>query len=464
MAQPLCPTLARGALAVRVRCGALAVVAGLVLAAAALPGPAGAQDSPNEPAGPSDPPPQRVLRLPPPAGQAESLPALLARVLPDDPQVRVAQALLQATEERRLQARSRLGPVVGVSTNYGQSEDIEFGVPIDRVVDRAEATLRWNLLNYGNDQAELKGATRDIVAASAEVRRAREEATERIAGAYAELLRAESLLPRAVDRLAAVRRLVQQVQRQNEAGKASEADMQQAQASLLDAEIAQEQLASEVDSARQRLATLVGGEVRPVTPVALPPPTAVEAPRPAVVAAAQERAVAARERVRPLPSLRVPRIDLEMRHALSDRTTPQNTTETQNAWLVTARWDFPVGGEAQARRAEGERRAEAVQAEADRVLNGVQAELLSLGPRIAQGKRAVAQLANQVERYDMLVRAGELQFEAGRRTLAQLVQLHESRFNAEQRLADQASRLLVARMRQLALTGELLPALEQPAD
>lgn len=125
---------------------------------------------------------------------------------------------------------------------------------------------------------------------------------------------------------------------------------------------------------------------------------------------------------------------------------------------------MPVGGEAQARRAEGERRAEAVQAEADRVLNVVQSELLALGPRITQGKRAVAQLANQVDRYDMLVRAGELQFEAGRRSLAQLVQLHESRFNAEQRLADQASRLLAARLRQLALTGELLTALDQPLD
>lgn len=430
----------------------------------AMPLPASAQDSPYEPAGPSAPPAAPVLRPAPAPGQPESLPALLARVLPDDPQVRVARALMEATEERRLQARSRLGPVIGVSTNYGESEDIEFGVPVDRIVDRAEATLRWNLLNYGNDGAELKGAARDMVVAAAEVRRAREETAERIAAAYAELLRTESLLPRARERLAAVQRLVGQVQQQNEAGKASDADAQEAQASLLDAEIALEQLSSEFDSARQRLATLVGGEVRPVLPVTLPPPTAVQAPQPAVVVAARERALAARERVRPLPSLLLPRVDLELRHALSDRTTPQTTTETQNAWLVTARWDFPVGGEAQARRAEVERRAEAVQAEADRVFGGVQAELLALGPRITQGKRAVAQLANQVDRYDMLVRAGELQFEAGRRSLAQLVQLHESRFNAEQRLADQASRLLAARLRQLALTGELLPALDQPLD
>lgn len=132
--------------------------------------------------------------------------------------------------------------------------------------------------------------------------------------------------------------------------------------------------------------------------------------------------------------------------------------------MLTGRWEFPVFGENLARRAEGERRAEAVEAEAERVLQGVVAERQTLPPRIANAERAVAQLTRQIEQYAALLRAGELQFDAGRRSLSQLVQLHDSRYLAEQRRADQAARLLAAQLRQLALQGSLLQALGQPTN
>ena len=403
----------------------------------------------------------------PPAGQAESLQALLARVLARDPQVRVAQLLMQATEERRLQARSRLGPSVGVTVVRGTSQEIEFGRALERRTDRAEAALRWNLYNYGNDAAELDGAARDVIAAAEDLRRAREEVVERIADPYAELLRIDGLLPRSADRLATVRRLVQQVLRQAALGKVSDADALQAQASLLDAEIAHEQTLSEHASARERLAVLVGGDVPTVMPVRLSPAAAeanLAQPHPGLVAAAKDRALAARLRVRPVLSLLAPRVDLDYRQRLSDRTTPQSTNEQRNGWSLTARWELPVGGENQARRAENERRAEAAEAEAERVLQNVLSELVALGPRIANAERAVGQIEGQIAQYTALVRAGELQFEAGRRSLSQLVQLHDSRFAAEQRRAEQAHRLLGARLRQLALSGALLPALGLSGD
>ena len=430
----------------------------------------------------------------PPPGQAESLPALLARVLASDPQVRVAQSLRQATEQRRLQARSRLGPTLSVSANQGGSQETEFGRPVDRSTNRAEASLRWNLYNGGNDLAELRGATRDVLAAGQDVRRAREDTSERLTEVYVDLLRLQTLLPHAAQRLLAVQRLVDQVRQQNQAGKASDADAAQAAASLLDAEIVHEQLLADHDSARQKLVGLVGGEVRAVLPVALPVDGPVDKPAdkpvakpvdkpvdkptdgPALampaaispdaqrsasglIAAAQLRAEAARDRVRPIGSLLAPRIDLELRRQLSDRTLPALTTEQQQVWLISARWDFPLLGETAARRSETQRRAEAAEAEAERVARGALAELQSLGPRIANAERAVAQLDQQIVQFNTLVRAGELQFEAGRRTLAQLITLRESRFNAEQRRVEQAHRLLGARLRLLALTGQLLPAL-----
>lgn len=401
------------------------------------------------------------------AGPPQSVNALLARVLSRDPQVRVAQALLQASEQRRLQARSRLAPTIGLSANHGDSKEVEFGRSLDRRTERVELSLRWNLYNNGNDKAELDGATRDIDAARQDLRRAREEVAERVANAYAELQRLDELLPRSAQRLEAVQGLAKRVQRQTELGKTSEADSQQAQASQLDAEIVHEQLLADRDSAAQRLGALAGEPVTPALPVLLSAPataSALAAPRPGQLGAAQLRAEAAHLRVRPLWSVYTPRIDFEYSQPLSDRTNPSLTTERQRGWLVTARWDFPVGGESLARRSEGQFRAAAASAEAERVLGTVQSELVTLGPRVANAARSVVQLDRQILQYTGLVRAGELQFEAGRRSLGQLIALHDNRFNAEQRRADQAGRMLAAQLRQLALSGGLLQALGQAAD
>ena len=446
------------------------VLLAVCLSPAVVGAPVAAQElhQPDRPWALPAPPP---LPVAPPPGQAESLPELLARVLPRDPQVRVAQLLLAATDERALQARSRLGPTLSITGSKGVSQDQDFGRQFERNTDRSEAALRWNLYNFGNDAAELQGARRDVLAARESVRQAREEVAERLADAYTGVLRVQELLPRSQARLAAVRRLVEQVRRQAELGKASDADAQQAQASLLDAEIAHEQLASDLESAQQRLAVLVGGDPRPVLPVTLPATLPTDALGTAVapdttllpgqVAVANARAEAARVRVRPLASMLAPRLDFEYRQRLSDRTTPQVTTQQRDGWLVTARWEFPLLGENQARRAENERRAEAVEAEAERVLLGVQTERAALPARLATAQRAVAQLDRQIEQYRGLLRAGELQYEAGRRSLTQLVQLHESQFNAEQRRAEQRARVLATQLRQLSLAGTLLPALGQ---
>jgi len=430
----------------------------VMLALAAGSGLAQAQPSPLvAPAMPA-----AAARVPaPPTGQAESLAALLARALPQDPAVQVARALLSATDERRWQARSRLGPALTVNATAGKSLDTELNLPVNRTTDRAELGLRWNLYNAGSDGAELTAVSREVEAAWQDLRRAREESAERVADAYLELLRGEALVPLAAERRAAVQRLVDQVLQQNSAGKVSDADAQQARASLLDAEIAQEQAESERDSARQKLARLVGDEIRPVAALSLPVPLD-DSGSPGLVASAQLRALAARDRVRPRSTLLAPRVDLELRKSLGDRTFPAQTTLQQHAWVLSARWDLPLGGENASRLDEAARRAEAAEADAERVARGVRAELDALLPTLDNTARAIERLDRQIAQYTSIVRSGELQFEAGRRTLAQLIQLHDSRFNAQQRLADQTRKLQGAQLRRLSLTGTLLSALGLP--
>ena len=395
------------------------------------------------------------------AGAPESLAALLARTLHLDPQVRVAQSLLQATQERNVQARSRLYPTFSVTHNSGSSSDLEFNLGVERRTIRTDAALRWNLYNGGNDMAEVGATDVETEAASLDLQRAREEAAERVANAYIDLLRSDSLLPLGQERLDAVRRLVALVQRQLEAGKAAESDAQQAQASLLDAEIAQQQLLADRDSARRKLAALVDATVRPVEPLYLPSPPDGDLVGIASgsMGAARLRADAARARVRPWQTAVAPRLDMEVRQQLTDHTKPQTTTVQQFSAVLVARWDMPLGGETLSRRNETERRAEAAASEADRVERIARAEWLSLSPLIQASTRAIEQLDRQIGHYGQLLRAGEIQFEAGRRSLAQLIALRDSRFTAQQRLAEQAQRQYNARVRQLSLAGGLLPAM-----
>ncbi|MEJ8851702.1 TolC family protein [Variovorax rhizosphaerae] len=402
-----------------------------------------------------------------PSGAPESLQALLARALEQDPQLEVSSALLGVTEERRAQARSRLGPVFSVQGSRGRSQEANFGRNVDGKTDQASMALRWNLFNGGNDIAEFKGSTQDVAAAQQDVRRAREEIGERIGDAYAEILRHEELLPHSMERMKEAKRLLALVQKSNELGKLADVDARQAQAAYLDAEVAHGQLLADLRAARDRMIVITASELRPTLPVKLAPGLlAPDSPMGSagIVAAAKLRADAAEQRVLPWLSSFSPRVDLEYNKLLSNRTVPATDPTELHGWQVTARWDLPLGGENQARRAEGLKRAQAAKAEADRVLRNVQSELATLPPRMRHSEEAIAQLDQQIAQYDELVRVGDLQFQAGRRSLTQLVQLLDSRFVAQQRRAEERLKLLTSRLRYLALRGDFLAAMGLASD
>ena len=82
-----------------------------------------------------------------------------------------------------------------------------------------------------------------------------------------------------------------------------------------------------------------------------------------------------------------------------------------------------------------------------------------IAPRLVSAEQAVVQLQSQAEQYNVLLRAGRVQFEAGRRTLQQLIQLEDGRINVVQRLAEQNNRLDKLRLRLLVLSGRLSSAM-----
>lgn len=412
--------------------------------------------------------PQVNATAPLPVGPAVGLTDVINRVLSRDPQVRAANAQRAAAEQRLKQAQSRYWPVLGLAVVGGRSQEKDINLSVDRRTERADLTLRWNLYNGGNDAAEVSATEREAAATVEDLLRAREEVAERLVDAALDLQRMDRQLPASAERLAGVQALVRQVRRQAELGRIAEVDLQQAITSLVDARLLHDQLLAEREGIRMRLVSLAGEELQrlhpfelngiPLTLAGAVPPGAPEGVH-AGVRSARLRALAARQRVRPMASLLAPRVDVDLSRRVADHTSPPLSTDQHHSWQVGVRWEMPLGGESLARIEEGYNRAEAAEQEAQRVELAARAELAALGPRISSGERAVTLLQRQIDQSTQLIRAGELQFEAGRRSVQQLIALRDQRFSAEQRLAEQLMRLNQARLRQLSLAGALLPGL-----
>ena len=390
------------------------------------------------------------------------LPALLARSVPRDPQVIAAQAMLGVARARYRQARSRLLPNAGIQASGGHGSDLDGALPVERRTEQVEANMRWNLYNGGADLAELQAGQREVAAAEVDVRRAREESAARLAETYFDVQRLARILLLSKVRLAVVDRLVEQMRRQADLGKASELDYQLAQSSRLDAQVVKDGLQADRAAAGIRLATLTSETVGELVDFEFPGLPAqfqsTDVEQHAPLRAAQERAAAARLRVRNAASMTAPKVDFDVRRMLNNNTTPPASSIQRRGWSVFISWDFPLGGENFARRDEAVSRAGAADAEVQRIEQGARADLAGLGPRIGSAERAMALYDEQEKTMALLVRGGAIQFEAGRRNLQQIIQTRDSYFQVQQRHIDQRHRLLLAQMQQRSLCGQLLPA------
>lgn len=403
----------------------------------------------------------------PSAGPQLGLREALAQALAHDPQVAGARALVATADAQGRQARSRLWPTAGLSANYGRGKDMDAARDLDRTTDRSEAFLRWNLFNGLEDSRAIDAQQLAQIGAQAELLRALDEACERVASAYFELLRQQQLAVHAEQRLAEVEALVRRVERQTELGKGAQADAQLAAASRIDARLALDTVQSSQRAAQVQLQVLLGAPVGHALRVqdAAPPPADIQQTLDAWQAQAQQqngqwlaaaaRMAEAQARISTVAPEYLPRVDLDLRRRLYDRTEPAATTAQRRGWSVGLTYEVPLGGAPGARRDEARARADAAEAELRRVRDTVQADLGVARQQALQADRAAPQLTRQRDHWEAVVRASELQYDAGRRSLMQLVDQHDRRFAVQQRDVDNAWQRAIAHLRLRRLGGDL---------
>lgn len=391
----------------------------------------------------------------------------LAQAVARDPQVASARALVAASNAQTRQVTSRLWPSTGLSTSYGRSKDTDGTLDLDRTTNRSEAFLRWNLFNGLEDKRQIDAQRLAEIAAEAELLRALDEVCERVGGAYFDLLRQQQLMGYAERRLHEVEAVAQRVQRQTELGKGSDADAQLAAASRIDARLALEAVQSAQRAAQVQLRVLLGEPAeRPLRVAdAEPPPADLQQSLDAWQAQAQQqngqwlaaaaRVAEAQARISTVAPEYLPRVDLDLRRRLYDRTSPAATTVQQRGWSVGLTYEVPLGGAPRARQDEARARAEAAEADLQRVRDSVQAELGVARQQALQAETAAPQLMRQRAHWEAVVRASELQFDAGRRSLMQLIEQHDRRFGVQQRDADNAWQRASMQLRLRRLGGDL---------
>ena len=341
---------------------------------------------------------------------------------------------------------------------------------MNRRSSQAQGYLRWNLLNGLADKNEIDASAKDVEAARAEAQRAFDDAGERCAQAYFDVLRLQLLAEHSAQRRREVEELGRMVQRQTEAGKGSAADGELVASTLVDARVGDDTVRADLAIARTRLQTLLGtpfgrlGETPPVPlntdDESLEQLVARAKTGNAQWRAAQLRAQAAGARVGIVAPEYLPRLDFELSKRLGGNTSPDNTsTHTQHGWSVNLVYDIPLGGEADAKRTGLQHRALAAEADAQRIGDEVRTQLSEAVQHGSQARDAEPQLEQQVQNLNSVVRANEMLWDAGRRSLLQLIEVRDTRFLAQQRKVDNRLRLISSRVHRLLLTGDLAAAI-----
>lgn len=483
MTLTVCP-FHRVAAAAALSIGLVASGTALCAATGAAAPPASVTSTPAPPAPTTSPPAPAAHAATSPAlasvaphAATSPFPEVLALVMARDPQVRSAREAFNALIAQAGQAKSRLFPRIGLSTNYGRSQEVSQGALFNRSSNRSEGYLRWNLFNGLADRTQIDATDRERLAAIADLQRALDDACQRSIEAYFDWLRLTRQSERSASRVAQVGALAARVQQQWAGGKVTEGDAQLAASSLIDAQFAHETLVADREAARARIETLAGAPLGQPMPWALPADAAtapglaaggaagVDLPLDEALAqarqgngqwrAAEERAEAARLRVGVVPADYLPKLDLDVRRRLADHTAPALDPSQRGSWTVQLSYEIPLGGEIGYKRDELHARAQTALAEAARVGQSVRSDLAATRFRAQQARAALEPLQRQIGYLQDVVRTSELQYDAGRRSLLQLIQLRDQRFTAEQRRADNDYRLLSAQSQWLALSGTL---------
>lgn len=400
--------------------------------------------------------------------RAESLDAVVQDVIESHPTVRSSAALLDAAAERVRQARSNYYPSVGMQAAANKAHDSQLGTRLDRSTRNADAFLRWNLFRGLADYHSVRMANRDREAADEDLADAHERVALQVAAAYLDVLRLRRRLAVAEAYVAQTEALVEDVSKLVAAGKAAPADIDQINVGHIEAQWEVAQLRGELAGAEQGYRLLTGAR-----PGELSDPGNEDAmanldqddmleqvletnPK---VRAAKARAEARGEEVRVAGGALMPRVDLELRKRLLSDIKPDPVVESRDSAQVSLNYEMPLGGGTFSQKREAAARAASAQADLDQARLEAQTNSTQLWNVWSEARRIAPSLTRRAQASDKVVVAYDQQFNAGRRSLQDLIAIRDEHHRAQADVIDNIHAEQLGAMQILALLGRLRESL-----
>ena len=391
------------------------------------------------------------------AARAEPLPAVVDKVLLQQPSVRSAQALLRAAEAQITQVRSDFLPSLGLTYRNSDSRDETVGTPINRNVRRSDASLRWNVFNGATDTSRLRagGFYRD--AADADLDNVLEQVAFEITENYSDVVRLRQLQESLQATIARQERVEANVAHRVEAGRIASAEL-----ALLG------QLRAQLGTAEYRYRLLTGHLPENLVLPAIQPAegdtdidTLVERihernPR---LRAALQRTAARQAEIGVARGSFFPAVDLSYNKRLDNTARPVPVSDTDRSGQLQVSLDIPLGGKNLGRHTEAVERHQAAQADADDLLLKVSKDITDLQRQYAEARLIAPMLEQRVAAAQRVSSAYELHFDAGRRSLNDLSIAQGDLFEAQRSLIENRAQQTTLQAQLLGFAGELREAL-----
>ena len=391
-----------------------------------------------------------------------------------NPEIRQAVSNTEATREERMQAQGQLRPRVDAKVSAGIRElrnpsrrRIGLGGDLLYPVE-GELVLDQLIVDSGTRKAEIRRQAARTDAAAARIEERSEFVALNTSRAYIDYVLQQRLVAIAEDNVTFHQRLTGDLREGVSRGSISIADQQQAEERLQSAKARVVEAREDLDTAAITFQTLTGV---PVDSVSMPPDLSQYLP--ATLAEAEEAArqnnprvqeaindlAAQRELVRSARGEIGPRLNLEGRARVGNDIDgfEGNTRDLQAN--VVMRWNLTNGGINEANVREQQRRADQAHGRLFEVTRTAEEDARTAWSRLQNQSRLVSELETQGKVTDDLLLSYREQFNVGRRSLLDVLDSQNTRFNVQQQVETARMARLYAQYRTLAAANRLIEAL-----
>ncbi len=405
---------------------------------------------------------------------AETLAQAVARAVESFPEVRTARANRRAVGESATQARRAWFPMLDASVGQGtehsnNSNTRALGGDQTFTRQEAEVTLSQLVFDGGVTTGQVRRFEARAEGAQAQLAGAAENAGNRAAQAFLEVMRLRGLTRLAADNVTRHEQTLSQVTLLADSGRGRRADAQQADARLALAQSSLSQLRNQLVQAEASYRHLTGRHPPqlddPESFAAKLPKTADEALAQALashpnVRAAENELVAARaDRESARGRFTSPRLALEAGTSSNRNLDGIRGANADYYAMLRLRYNLFRGGIDESRVREAEARIDEALANVSKARNDVERDLRQAWDALREDRARIPELGRYVAASNEVVVSYRAQFMIGQRTLLDVLNSENELYGAKSSLFSGLTAVTAGELRVLAGMGKLLGTL-----